>query len=243
MVAELWNAARSAGGIFQPPDLAGIPEPARRYLDHAIAPGTSVATAVRLRMHGEIRLGRWLPFTAEQTIDAARGFEWQATVRFGAVPMFRGFDRLLDGVGEMRWKLLGLIPVVTAKGPDVTRSAIGRFTAESIWLPSVLVRDVSWFAPDSEHLTATFRGSQNAHSVELTIDPSGRVESLGVYRWGNPGGGPFRLEKFGGVIEAERTFSGFTIPSRVRVGWYFGSPRFESEGEFFRATIHDAIFS
>jgi hypothetical protein len=28
----------------------------------------------------------------------------------------------------------------------------------------------------------------------------------------------------------------------VRVGWYFGSPRFESEGEFFRATIDEAMF-
>jgi hypothetical protein len=34
----------------------------------------------------------------------------------------------------------------------------------------------------------------------------------------------------------------YTIPTRVRVGWYFGTSRFESEGEFFRATIEDAIF-
>jgi hypothetical protein len=28
----------------------------------------------------------------------------------------------------------------------------------------------------------------------------------------------------------------------VRVGLYFGSPRFDVEGEFFRATIEDALF-
>jgi hypothetical protein len=47
---------------------------------------------------------------------------------------------------------------------------------------------------------------------------------------------------FGGVLESEATFGGYTIPNRVRAGWYFRTPRFESEGEFFRATIDDATF-
>ena len=44
-----------------------------------------------------------------------------------------GFDRLVDGEGEMRWKLLGLFPVMTASGPDISRSAAGRFMTESAW--------------------------------------------------------------------------------------------------------------
>jgi hypothetical protein len=47
---------------------------------------------------------------------------------------------------------------------------------------------------------------------------------------------------FGGILEEEGTFCGYTIPTRLRIGWYFGSERFESEGEFFRATIDDAIY-
>jgi hypothetical protein len=42
---------------------AGLPEPARRYVAHAVAPGAFVATAVRLSMHGEIKQkGNWYPF-------------------------------------------------------------------------------------------------------------------------------------------------------------------------------------
>lgn len=43
-------------------------------------------------------------------------------------------------------------------------------------------------------------------------------------------------------LEEEATFDGYTIPTRVRVGWYFGTDRFEPEGEFFRCTLDAAVF-
>jgi hypothetical protein len=46
---------------------------------------------------------------------------------------------------------------------------------------------------------------------------------------------------FGVIIEEERRSSGFTV-RRIRAGWFFGSERFESEGEFFRASIDDAEY-
>ncbi len=45
--------------------LADLPEAAHRYLENAIAPETRPASAVRLRMHGEIRLKRWCPFSPD----------------------------------------------------------------------------------------------------------------------------------------------------------------------------------
>lgn len=47
---------------------------------------------------------------------------------------------------------------------------------------------------------------------------------------------------FGGLIEKEATFAGYTIPVRVRAGWYFGTDEFESRGEFFRVVIDNANF-
>lgn len=32
------------------------------------------------------------------------------------------------------------------------------------------------------------------------------------------------------------------IPTRMRVGWHFGTERFESEGGFFRVAIDDATY-
>ena len=241
MLDALWNSATFATGLFQPDELVALPEPARRYLQHALAPGARLASAVRLRMQGQIKLGRWLPFRAEQVIHAERGFIWAATVPLFGIPFIRGFDRFLDGSGEMRWKLLNRMPVMTASGPDVTRAASGRFDIECFWLPSLLVRPgIEWTATDADHAVATL--ALGHEPVTFEIGDNGRPHSVRMRRWGNPAGGPFELLDFGGLLESEATFDGYTIPNRVRAGWYFGTPRFESEGEFFRATIEAATF-
>jgi uncharacterized protein DUF6920 len=74
------------------------------------------------------------------------------------------------------------------------------------------------------------------------MDDRGRLQSVNMPRWGNPEGAEFHYANCGGWVEEERTFGGYTIPSHLRVGWYFGSERFESEGEFFRVTIDEAAY-
>jgi len=59
---------------------------------------------------------------------------------------------------------------------------------------------------------------------------------------GNPEGGDYHPVAFGGYLDEDRKFGPLTIPTRMRVGWYFGSERFETEGEFFRATVEAAEF-
>jgi hypothetical protein len=88
---KLWESAPAGEGAFGAGLTAGLPEGARRYLEHAVAPGARLATAVRLLMHGEIKLRRWLPFRAEEVIRRDRGMLWSATVRMAGLPV-RGFD-------------------------------------------------------------------------------------------------------------------------------------------------------
>ncbi|MEA5509423.1 DUF6544 family protein [Crocosphaera sp. UHCC 0190] len=191
----LWNSAISKDRVFHPYEFSHLPETARQYLEHAIAPGTAIASAVRLLMHGEIKLKKWIPFKAEQVICWERGLIWSATAWLNGFPIW-GSDRIIDGVGAMQWKLLGLFPVMTATDSDITRSTFGRLQTESTLLPSVFCGDdVSWTKMDSSHLHSSF------------------------------------------VVQGERGEL-----ARLRIGWYFGTERFESEGEFFRVTIDDAIY-
>jgi hypothetical protein len=239
---ELWNSAAHGQGVFDTASVAALPEPARRYLTHAIAPGAVLASRVRLRMHGEIKIKRWYPFTAEEVICWGRGFIWAAAARRGALTI-RGSDRLVDGQGAMRWKLFGLVPFITAEGADITQSAAGRVNMECTWLPSALCREgVSWTASGESHLRASFTAHGERGEVEFTIDENGAAKSISMQRWGNPEGRGFRYVTFGGFVEKERTFGGYTVPSYLRLGWNFGTERFESEGEFFRATIDDAAY-
>ncbi len=239
---ELWYSTPAPTELFDAACSTGLPSGARCYLQHALAAGTPLANAVRLRMHGEIKLKDWCPFTAEQIIRWDRGMIWRATVRLHGVPI-RGGDTYLDGAGAMRWRLFGLVPLVTADGPDITRSAAGRVNIESIWLPSVLCAEgVLWSESDAAHPHAHFRAHGETAEIACTIDAHGRLVSVNMPRWGNPEGGEFHYADFGGFVEEEATFDGYTIPTRLRVGWHFGSPPFESEGEFFRVTIEDASF-
>ena len=241
-VEALWATARPGGARFPAAERASLPEPARRYLAHAIAEGAPLARAVRLRMHGEIRLRGWSPFTAEEAIVWDRGFVWQARVRVGPVTM-RGGDRYVDGRGAMRWRIFGIIPMISTSSVDVTRSAAGRMNVESIWLPAVLAdADVAWSSEGPGHARASFERHGERAAIDLTVDHSGALRGVCMPRWGNPDGAAWREVPCGAVIEDERRFGDYTIPSRLRVGWHCGSTRFEKDGVFFRATIDAADF-
>jgi len=78
---RLWDSGRCGAGPFDPARVAALPPGAQRYLRHAIAAGTPMASAVRLTMHGEIWLKGWNAFEAQEVIHWGRGFMWRATVR------------------------------------------------------------------------------------------------------------------------------------------------------------------
>lgn len=239
---QLWAHAPAPVAHVDPTALPGLPEPARRLLCHSLAPGVAGHRAVQLTMHGEIKLRGWCPFRATQVLRADGQMIWAATVWVGGLPVF-GFDRLVDGEGAMRWRLLGLLPIAEAAGPDVTRSTVGRAQIECIWLPTLLAGpDARWSsdAPDRARVEVPLLGQPA--DLSFTLAPDGRPTSVTSMRWGNPGGGAFAAHPFGAWLDAERTFEGLTIPTEVRVGWYFGTPRFETEGEFFRGTVDDVRF-
>lgn len=108
------------------------------------------------------------------------------------------------------------------------------------------IRLGDWHPFEAEQVIVQDRGMVWAARVRMRGLPIRGADRLldgqGALRWGNPGGGPFREVPFGGLMEAEGTFQGLTIPTRVRVGWWFGTERFGREGEFFRAEVTGAEF-
>ncbi|MFE1743739.1 DUF6920 family protein [Coleofasciculus sp. H7-2] len=240
---DLWESASIDDMVFYPELLIDLPDLTRRYLEHAIAPGTPLASAVRLWMHGEIKIGKkWHSFKGEEVICWNRGMIWQAKTWMQGLPIW-GADRIVDGVGEMQWKILGLFPVMQASGDDLTRSGVGRVQTELVWLPSVLCSpNVLWTELGASAVQAHFTAFKEPAKFTLTVNNRGMLERVKIDRWGNPEGEAFHYVDFGGIVEESSTFGGYTIPTRLRVGWYFGSDRFESDGEFFRCTIDKAIY-
>lgn len=225
-------------GGFDEQDVRGLPEPARRHLCAVIDPGASIDQTVFLRMRGRIKVGRWLPFRAHQVLSPHRGFVWSAR----AAGLISGWDRYVDGAGAMQWKLGGLIPVVRAEGPDVSRSAAARAAAEAIWAPTALLPrcGVRWTseAPDSATLHYDLDGLPI--SVTYRLDEQGHLTALEFGRWGDPDNtGTWGWHRFGGEITNYRRFGDVLLPQAGRVGWHFGTDRWP-DGAFFEFAITEA---
>jgi hypothetical protein len=247
-VSAIWRSLERnpTEGRFSEQMVAHLPETARRYFLHAIQPGTLLASSVKLSMKGSIRPstdGKWTPIQAEQILTVPDGFVWKASL---AGPMqIVGYDKYANAAGAMTWRLWGLIPVIIARGNDISKSARGRLAIESILLPSAVLpqRGVRWGAIDKETASAILTIDNEQFVLTLTLAPNGAVQKAVMDRWGNQGttGGEYAQIPFGVHCLEEKNFSGYTIPVRFNAGWWIDADRY-ADFEFFQAEITEARY-
>lgn len=245
-IAKVWKILQTQSPAverFSKERIADQPEPVQRYFLHAIALGTPLSSSVHLTMSGTIRLAPtqdWMPVQAEEVLST-KGFLWKARAGQGMMQM-QGADYYAAGTGRMRFSLWNLIPIVNAQSPDMNRSAIGRLVGESFWLPAALLpqRGVSWRAIDTNTIQASLEFDNQPITLTFAIDSQGRLLKSSLLRWGDQTEDKHYAEiPFGGEYPAERTFAGYTIPSQMGAGWWFGTDRYF---EFFRVTLDQAEF-
>jgi hypothetical protein len=136
------------------------------------------------RQHGEIKVGRWLRYEAEWALAPPDGFIWAATTHLGRV-FIRGFDRYTGGSGQRRWRLFGRIPLLSAQGADVARSALGRLLGELCFVPAAALsplvarehlderRSTACIDAGSRSLAVAARGGGTARTGAPTRSSSG----------------------------------------------------------------------
>ena len=148
---------------------------------------------------GEIRLGSWRKFSATQAAVSAPGYIWAARASISGVPVV-GYHRLSSGSAEMRRRLLSLIPVVTAQGPDITGNAAGRLPTEFVMMPTAF-RAATWRLGDGPNTAvATWRIGAEL-DVEVHVDPDGQLLDVLLQRWSSRGGAPLGYHPFGVTVE------------------------------------------
>ncbi|MCB1755879.1 MAG: hypothetical protein KDJ38_10175 [Gammaproteobacteria bacterium] len=212
---------------YKPEMVAGLPEPAQRFLNFAIVPGTPLLTVAELEMGGRFSLGsrdaaNYRPMQARQILAAPQGFVWHLHL-LGLIPV--------SGSDSGRWtrfRLLGLLPVARMGGdPDHARSAFGRYIAESVfWTPAAVLPgpNVVWESVDSDTARVTISHGALAQTVSLKIDTDGRPREVSFLRWSNANTDKtYRLQPFGGLLSDFRDVQGYRLPFRVEAGNLFGS--------------------
>ena len=223
--------------------IARLPEPARRLLAASFSDNAPMSRRVELVMEGEFKLNDWLPFNATQLITAFEGFTWEAKV--GNRPItFSGSDSYSHGVGELDFKLWGLIPVASGKGPDISRSAADRLIIESVaWLPQSLMAEnrTTWDYGTTDSASVMMTVDGRTRSIDTTVDSIGRLTEVSMLRWGDPDSTGYRDVPFGAAFDDWYEFDGVTIPVSGKVAWWWKTPG-QAEGEFFRFRITEARY-
>lgn len=232
-VDQTWQSleATGSGEVFTAAMVDALPEPARRYFLHAIRPGTPLAASAHLKMSGAIKPNSnsdWADLTATQVLTPGQGFVWKASAQSGLVSM-GVVDQWADNSGRMRIAIFGLIPVVNEGSADISKSALGRLVIESIWLPSSLLpqNGVTWETVDDRHARATLTVRGEEMTLTLAVDADGRLMEVTTRRYGNQtDDGSFQYIPYGATSAAERTFGGYTIPTSLSIGWWYGTDRY-----------------
>jgi hypothetical protein len=229
---------RRAARSFSADQLAGLDDPVQRYFTHAISDGAALTTGVHMTMRGRIKVGLWLPFTAEQTVDG-RSFAWRAWIGPGALTPLRVVDRYADAVGSTAGRLFGRATLFHAEDLNTARSAATRAAIESVvFAPASVLPDrgVAWWAETEDVIVARFDLPPEQPEVRVRVNAHGAIRTVSSLRWGNVGEKAFRYIPFGGEVHSERRFGPLVLPSDLTVGWRFGTP---SYAPFFKAHIRD----
>ena len=223
--------------------VAGLPEPARRFFNFAIQPGTRLGSVVEIRMEGDLSLGTkqdpaYQPMRAEQLLAAPHGLVWNVRGGSGAMRM-SGSDGMVGNTSWTRFWLLRLVPVVRAGGdPDHLRASYGRVVAEAaFWSPAFLLPrpGVTWTAVDADTARATVTHLDMAQEVDIRVDADGKPLWVRIPRWTNANPEKlFRVQPFGGELSDFRDVSGYRLPFRVDGGNFFGMPDYFP---FYRARV------
>lgn len=241
---QLWRLLETppATETFTTAAIADLPEPVQRYFLHAIQPGTPLVSSVQVKVNGSFKLQQtWMPMQGEEMITTS-GFLWRAKIGTGLKQFFVS-DRYISKVGQVYVTLWGAIALVNQQDANITRASIGRLAIEYIWLPSALLPQcgVQWKASDENTIVAFFNIDEELITLTLVIDRHGRLVEVMMPRWGEDtiNNGNFAYLPYGAVFSAEATFDGYTVPSQVGVGWWFGTDRYD---ETFRATVNQANY-
>ena len=233
---------------FDPKQVAHLPEIARRYFAHAVAPGTPLYTGAEVEMEGLFLLGdkarpQVYAMTARQVLSASGAFVWIPELRSGAMRI-RGSDGLVGGEAWTRFWLQGLVPVANVdSSPDTVRSARFRAAAEAaLWIPTTLLpaSGAEWSQTGPDRARVVIRRFEPAIALDLTLSADGAVRAFTGQRWSNANrDSVFREQPFGGTVSGEGRFQGLTVPTRISAGNHFGTPDYLP---FFQARVTKARY-
>lgn len=165
--------------------------------------------------------------TAEQYFTMTPpAFLWHATIWPFPLVRISATDRFSEGHGNMRIKLLSVITVGNARGPEMDQGEMQRYLAEMIWFPTAwLSNAIEWQAIDAHSVKATMRESGVTASVVLHVNKQGEVTHVTADRYREEHG-HYLLAPWSGQCTAYQEVDGMRIPTKIEITWHLASGDF-----------------
>ncbi len=210
--------------------LTGLPEVLQRYLRYAGVVDKAPISTVRLTQQGVMKQQpgqKWMSMVAEQYFTTKPpAFLWHCTMRPFPLVWISATDRFTGGHGNMVIKLLSVITMGNAHGPEMDQGELQRYLAEMIWFPTAWLSDaIAWQAVDAHSAKATFRELGVMGSVVLHVNEQGQLTHVTADRYKEEHG-HYLLAPWSGQCNEYQEVEGMRIPTRIEVTWHLTSGEF-----------------
>lgn len=218
-LAALRNQPVIEGQVLLPPQIL-------RFAEAGGATEGAVAGEIQLIQRAEMRLKRgaeWAGLTARQWIDTgAPGFLWNAHQSIGMFDKFRVIDSYAGDEGLLHVRLLGSIPIVSARGEDVDIGEAMRYLAELPWAPDAILGNaaLSWEMKGEDRVRVALRDRPEA-AVELILDEVGDIVGMQAMRPVRDEAGKVEMRQWVGRYWDYGQVGDRRIPVRGEVGYTY----------------------
>ncbi len=207
-------------------DLDKLPLMLRKHAESAGIEGKPAAVHVSMKQKGRLKLSpekKWSAFTVTQYISTSQpGFIWKANL----FPVFVR-DKFLQGRGEIKVTLLGLLEVNRSNGPEVDQGAFSRFFGELLWVPAGFLDErISWEETGEKTVKGIYELSGITAEGEFHFNEDGLIERFTSWRY-YESGGVYSFRKWEATVLSYKEFDGYLIPNKVKLYWYLDDGPFE----------------
>lgn len=204
--------------------LNGLPEPVQNWLSNSGIIGKKRIQTLRLKQKGSMRSEpketTWSLMHAEQyiTIDEP-SFIWKAHIQIKPAISIQARDKYVNGKGEMKIKILSLIPIANSTGYQVDQGTLQRWLAEICWFPcAALSPFIKWEPIDDSSAQATLAYKGVSGSATFYFNEQGDITACTADRFMSSGKN-ISLEKWEVKSTEYGIMDGIRIPVKSEATW------------------------
>ena len=210
-------------------DLAGLPEPLRRYLAQTGVIGRPRISTIRLKQEGFFRTRpdqNWMPMRAVEyySVDPP-AFLWHGKIKLLPFLSIQARDRFDAGTGHMLIKLAPLT-LGDARGPEMDQGALVRYFNEMMWFPTVFLSEsIQWEELNAHSVKGTIHIGEVSASAVLSFTETGQFANFVAERYMSAGD-TFSLETWSTPVDDHAGLEGLRLPVSGEGVWHLDAGDF-----------------